>query len=433
MRKAISVIGLGYIGLPLAISFADRGFQVVGVEQDMRKLMQLQLGISYVQEDYKGKSLTQRLQMHMQEGNFTATQRVAVAAWESTTYLVTVGIPVDNATGSLNAAPLTEAIAGLGRVMKPKDLVIIRSTVIPGMVESELIPTLERESHMVAGVDFHVAYAAERVAEGRAMEEFKTLDIVVGGLTSHCAQKAASVLNQLTEGTIHITNLRVAQLAKVIENVQRDVNLAIVNQMRSLADAHQVDLYELIRMVNTHPRVNLLMPSIGVGGYCIPNAYHYLDASVEANSLPLFQLARSINAKVPEEIVKSVERDLADAGKSLADATIAVFGLGMKDGSNDVRQSPAILCIEAFQRRGATVRAYDPTVFDAIAAKVNTVEACVRGADVIVVGAWQPDFEDINWATVIRNTKSPVIVVDPCHRIQEVFREWLNMSVVETI
>ncbi|EPZ48103.1 nucleotide sugar dehydrogenase [Alicyclobacillus acidoterrestris] len=423
MRESIGVIGLGYIGLPLSMCLCERGFRVVGIDTDPDKVRRIEAGETDVQEDYRGETLQQRLQRHLAAGNFIVSSRTAVAAWEATTYLVTVGVPVHPETKALCDEPLRMAMENIGRVLKPHDVVVIRSTVVPGTVESRYVPILEETSRMVAGVDFHVAYAAERVAEGRAMEEFQTLDIVVGGLTEKCAALAAQTLQKLTDGQIHITDLRIAQLSKVIENAQRDVNLAMVQELQAVAKAHQVNLFELIQMVNTHPRVQMLLPSVGVGGYCIPNAYHYLSASLDDTTgadLPLFRTARETNEGAPQRIARDVAQSLADRGRSMKEAVVVVLGLGMKDGSNDIRQSPAIACAKAFQSLGAVVRAYDPTVAPLLPYQVSNVEDCLRGADAIVVGAWQPAFDHLDWGRLfgLVNPTAPVILVDPRGRLE---------------
>lgn len=429
MRRTVSVIGLGFIGLPLSICLCERGFRVIGVDTDSHKIDTLKKGTAYVQEDYEGKTLTQRLRSHLASGAFTPTTNVEDATNEATAHLVTVGIPTDEGTGSLNLQPLIDVMENLGKSIQRGQLVIVRSTVVPGSVETKLVPILEEMSGLSAGVDFHVAYAAERVAEGRALKEFQTLDIVLGGLTEACGKMAADVLQNLTDGEIHITDLRVAQLSKVIENVQRDVNLAIVNELKAVSHTHGVDLAELIAMVNTHPRVNLLFPSIGVGGYCIPNAYHYLQASVDID-LPLFQTARAINAEVPATVVQQLVSDLWQVGKRIDESTVAVLGLGMKDGSNDLRHSPPILCVEELLGRGAQIQAFDPLVERPLPYQCESLEACLKGADAVLVGAWQPAFDDGDWSELLRLTNSPVVIVDPRHRIRSRTASFSGLPVV---
>ncbi len=411
MKKTISVVGLGFIGLPLSLSFCEKGLQVIGIDVDHRKIEQLLQGQTSVHEDYQGETLSSILQRHLQSGRFTPT-----SSWQDTrasqAFIVTVGIPV-SLDGELNTAPLFHAMEDLGQAIKPGDLVLIRSTLVPGMMEKELIPRLKAKSGMEPGVDFHVAYAAERVAEGRAMYEFQTLDIVLGGYTESCAQAAKELLGELTSGQLHITTLSVAEAVKVVENAQRDVNIALAQQLARYSEARNMNVYELIRMANTHPRVHLLEPGIGVGGYCIPNAYHYLNASLDdENAMPLFRLARQINTYVTDYLMDRMAGELTDIGKSIANSHVAVLGLGMKDGSNDTRNSPAVDCTELLISYGAKVKAYDPTVTEMLPYQVESLEECLTGADAILVGTWQPEFSNVDWAKALRQCKPDVVLVD---------------------
>jgi UDP-N-acetyl-D-mannosaminuronic acid dehydrogenase len=431
MNKSVSVIGLGFIGLPLALSYCEKGFKVIGVDIDANKVEALRRGYTEVLEEYNGEPLSSVLARHVSTGSFVPTDRVAVAAWETNTYLVTVGIPV-SADGTLNEVPIIQAMEQLGRVIKPNDLVIIRSTVVPGMVEEKLIPALERTSRLLAGVDFRLAYASERVAEGRAMYEFQTLDIVVGGVTEACAQAAANLLSQLTSGAIHVTDLRTAQAVKVIENVQRDVNIALVQEFATFAELHGIDVYELIRLANTHPRVNLLQPGIGVGGYCIPNAYRYLRASLPSEDvLTLIPLARKINADTPDRIIHSLETKLAAEGKSLQSSVIAILGLGMKDNSNDLRNSPAVDLAERLLRRGAVVRAYDPLVSLQFPFQTKTLKEALYGADGLVVAAWHDVFLQMDIVDALQTSRVRGAIVDLKKRLAPYLR-WLDMQVDES-
>lgn len=418
MDGTIGVVGLGYIGLPLALCLCEKGYRVVGVDIDEDKVNELCRGRTTVSETLNGETLESILQRHLSSGRFIPTTHISVAAWEGRAYIVTVGVPVRK-DGTLNEAPLLIAMEQLGKVLKPSDLVLVRSTVVPGMMEEKIIPRLREASQMTPGVDFHVAYTAERVAEGRALHEFQTLDVVLAGLTPQCAAKAADLLSHLTAGTIHVTDLRTAQLTKVIENVQRDVNIALAHQIKDIAEHHGVDVYELIRLANTHPRVRLLEPGIGVGGYCIPSAYAYLAASLPAGrTLPLLKLARGINETAPARTVERLAKQLIAVGKSLDACTIAILGLGMKDGSNDVRHSPALACAEHLLQRGAVVRAFDPTVPMQFPFQVSTLESCLYGADGVIVAAWQQAFEELDLARALRMCRQPAVIIDLKHRLR---------------
>jgi UDP-N-acetyl-D-mannosaminuronic acid dehydrogenase len=320
--------------------------------------------------------------------------------------------------GEVVETPLLKVAEGLGEVVKPGDLLLFRSTVVPGILEEKVIPILREKSGLEPGRDFYFAYAAERVAEGRAMIEFQTLDIVMAGLTEACADKAEELLKALTSGTIHRTNLRIAQAVKVIENAQRDVNIALAQEVAKYAEFHGVDVYELIRMANTHPRVKLLEPGIGVGGFCIPNAFHYLKGSLkEGQRLPLFELARDINDHVPNRIVDKLVDKLRVHGKSLQGSTIALLGLGMKDFSNDIRLSPATALAELLMSQGATVKAYDPTVSRQLDYQVDSLESCLQDADGLVVATWQREFESMDLRAAIEASNVKDVIVDIKHRL----------------
>lgn len=419
MGEAVGVIGLGFIGLPLALSYCEKGFQVMGVDIDVSKVEHLKRGETQVQEPCNGLPLDVILRVHLQAGTFRPSTRMTVAAWECTSYIVTVGIPVSS-SGQLDEMPLLTAMQQLGKVIKPNDLVLLRSTVVPGMIEEKILPLLYQTSRLLPGVDFHFAYAAERVAEGRAMEEFKTLDVVMGGVTPQCSARASDLLSRLTDGTIHVTDLRTAQIVKVIENAQRDVNIALVQEIAQCAEHHAIDVYELIRLANTHPRVQLLQPGIGVGGYCIPNAFSYLRHSLGAiDSLPLFDTARSVNRDVPKRIVERLAGGLEQSRKSIEGSTVAVLGLGMKENSNDIRQSPAIALVELLLQRGAVVRAYDPLVSIQLPYQTKTLKECLYGADGLVVAVWHQVFEEMDMTKAILASHVQGAVVDLKQKLQK--------------
>ena len=415
--KTISVIGLGYIGLPLSLTFAERGFRVIGVDVSATLIRELEGGHTKVHEDYQEESLETVLSRNLVNGHFIPTTDYALAGREASAYVITVGIPA-TIDGKLDTTPMKHFATSLGQVLKRGDLVLVRSTVIPGMLESDIIPLLEKSSGLVAGHDFYFAYAAERVAEGRAIAEFQTLDVVVGGLNEASADAAMELLSGLTEGTIHVTNLRIAQAVKVIENAQRDVNIALAQEVARFAELHDVDVYELIRMANTHPRVKLLEPNIGVGGFCIPNALHYMKASLADNqTLPLFDLARDINFQTPGRMVDKLAARLSATGHTLKGSVIAVLGLGMKDNSNDIRLSPALDVIDILRGRGAVVRAYDPTMPVTLEYQVASIEACLDGADGLLVATWQREFEQMDWRNLLRQANLQGAVLDIKHRL----------------
>lgn len=412
----MSVIGLGFIGLPLSLSYAMKGAKVIGLDVLDSLIEEINQGNSYHLEYYKGKSLPEILKEQLEAKRFYATSNYEEAAKQVDTYIITVGIPVRN--GDPDLSYLVSASKSLSNVLKKGDLVILRSTVVPGTTEELVLPILE-ESGLKAGEDFDLAYSSERIAEGRAFEEFISMPLAVGGINERSTQRAKEVLSFVTEAEVHTTTVKVVETAKVIENIQRDVNIAMVQEIARLAEKMEIDTFELIKTANTHKRVNLLIPGPGVGGYCLPNALYYLlpKASEHNVNLKLLQTARQINDAVPGILVNMMEEQLIKVGKSLRNATITVLGLAMKDYSNDDRISPAHEVVDILIEKGATVKAFDPAVHSEYSFKVGSLEEATTDADGIFLLAMQEGFEAINWEELVTGMNNHPIFIDTKHRL----------------
>lgn len=387
-QLTVAVFGLGFVGLPLALSFSMRGARVVGVDVVEELVAQLTQGVTHHREAYEGKPIQNILAEELDAGRFAVTTNAAAALAEADAVIVTVGIPV--AGGEPNLNYLTGVCETIGQGLRPGMTVIIRSTVVAGTTENVLRPILE-STGLIAGRDFYLAYASERIAEGRAFHEFENLPCLVAGINEASAEHAKAVLGIVTKAPLVLgSSIRAVELTKAIENAQRDVNIAMIQEFARLAERLDIDIFEVIQMANTHPRVKLLEPGPGVGGYCIPNALHYLTPAAEqlGVSLELATTARRINENVPEFVADLVAKA---AGPVTADEApvVGVIGLAMKDNSNDDRLSPAIRIVELLQARGYTIQAYDPAVPTAYPYKVSSLAECVSGADAVVVLARQ--------------------------------------------
>lgn len=412
----LGVIGLGFIGLPLSLSYAMKGAKVVGVDVLDSHVDDINRGISHHLEYYQGRSLADILKEQLSNGRFRATTDYAEAARDVNQYMVTVGIPVRN--GDPDFSYLISAMRSLAKVLKKGDLVVIRSTVVPGTTEELLLPILE-ESGLKAGVDFYLAYCSERIAEGRAFEEFIHMPLAVGGINEESAQRAKSLLSFVTEAEIHISTIKIVEAAKVIENIQRDVNIAMVQEFARFAEQFGIDTFELIRIANTHKRVQLLTPGPGVGGYCLPNALYYLQPKAKELGvrLNLLETARIINDSVPGILVSMLEEALKTRGIPLRGAKIAVLGLAMKDYSNDDRISPCHQVIAELQSKGAIVKAYDPAVPTEYDFKVDSLEQAIVEADGLFLLAMQKEFEEIDWHQIIDQMRPNAVLIDAKNRI----------------
>jgi len=413
----VAVVGLGFVGLPLALTYAMKGASVIGIDVLPSVVEEINSGHSHHLEAYQGKTLPEILREQLAAGRFYATTSYAEAAKSVDHYIITVGLPVKN--GDPDLGPLKSCAHSLGSVLKRGDTVMLRSTVVPGTTEEVVLPILEEVSGLQAGKDFYLTYCSERIAEGRAFEEFMTMPLVLGGINRESAEKGKELLSVISEAEVTISDIRVVETAKVIENIQRDVNIAMVQEFARFAEAYQIDTFELIKVANTHKRVQLLTPGPGVGGYCLPNALYYLlpKAKELGVSVSLLQHARQINDSVPKVLVSMLERSLREVNKSLEGSRIAVLGLAMKDFSNDDRVSPVHDLISLLQSAGAEVCSYDPAVPSRYEHKRDSLEETVRGADALVLTAVQQAFVDIDWRSVAREMAADPILFDTKNRI----------------
>lgn len=415
-RNKITVIGLGFVGLPLSLSFAMKGHQVTGLDINEDLVADLNQGKTNCMEQYHGRPARDILQQALNQGAFKATTSYREASADSSSFIVTVGLPVYEENPSLDF--LETASINLGSVLCRGDLVLIRSTVVPGTTEERVVPLLEKGSGLTAGKDFYVGYSSERIAEGKAFDEFENMPTVVGGIDKESAEKSAALLRLISKAEIFIaSDIKVVETAKVFENVSRDVNIALANQFAQFCQAIGIDTLETFQIANTHKRVNLLMPGPGVGGYCLPNAYFYLKPKhLELDiDMPLLRTARSVNDEVPLRIAAKVVEMLAQEGKYAVGSVAAVLGLAMKDYSNDDRISPAHAVCQALAEAGLEVRAYDPVVGTDAAYAVETLRDAVTGADALVVLAKQKAFEDLDLEAVKGSMNKGPVLVDTKH------------------
>lgn len=408
-EKRVAIFGLGFVGLPLALSFALRGCRVTGIDVDEQLVANLNQGITHHLESYKNIPIQQILKEQLASGNFQATTNPSAALEECSDIIVTVGVPVEN--GVPNTRPLCSAISTIAKGLQRGQLVLVRSTVTPGTTRRVIQPLLET-SGLKAEKDFFLAYAAERIAEGRAFDEFENMPAVVSGIGPLSLERAKNTLSVVTRaGLFEASCIEVAEATKVLENISRDVDIALVNEFARFTKALSIDIFEVIRLANTHSRVSLLSPGPGVGGYCVPNALYYLlPRALELNvNLSLFPAARRINDEAPIHVAGLILKNLpVPPGQ----AKVAVLGIAMKDFSNDDRLSPAHTVIDLLKKSGVKVAAYDPAVPTRYPFSVDTLEEALQGAHGIVILAKQRDinYQNLKLFYELMSKERPFIV-----------------------
>jgi UDP-N-acetyl-D-glucosamine dehydrogenase len=355
----VGVVGQGYVGLTLASAAADAGFQVVGMDVDASRVDALQQGVLTVpgvrETDFRSGKATGRLRFSTDASSLSACDVI----------LICVPTPVRDHTPDLSF--VEDACTGIATGLTPGRLVILESTTYPGTTEQLVRPLLET-SGLVAGRDFLLAYSPERIDPGNEEYWLGTTPKVVGGLTPEATGAAALFYGQLVEKVVVLSSCRAAELAKLLENTFRHVNVALANEMAVLCHEMGIDVWEVIDAAATKPFGFMpFYPGPGVGGHCIPLDPAYLAWQVRRDAGHQFRIleqAQDVNAQMPTYVAARIGEALNDAGKAVKGANILVLGVSYKQDIGDVRESPALKVMQQLLRRGARISFHDPYVPD---------------------------------------------------------------------
>ncbi|MDQ2700922.1 MAG: nucleotide sugar dehydrogenase, partial [Actinomycetota bacterium] len=352
---SIGIIGLGYVGLPLAIAFAEVGQDVVGLDYDQDKVDSLNRGESYI-EDVPTESLA-ALSGHIR----ATTSYPDLASCEAV--IVCVPTPL---TGSRepDLSYLRSAAENLAEILTPGQIVVLESTTYPGTTRDLMATTLERDGRR-AGEDFHLAFSPERIDPGRTDYTVRTTPKLVGGITPACTDRAREIYERICDKVIPLSGPEAAELSKLLENIFRSVNIALVNELAQLCDRLGVDVWEVIDAASTKPFGFMRFePGPGMGGHCLPVDPFYLAFTArEHDFYPEFiELAGKINQSQPLFCVTRIERVLNDNGRPVRGTKILILGVSYKAGIGDVRESPSLKIVRLLSELGADLSYHDPHV-----------------------------------------------------------------------
>jgi UDP-N-acetyl-D-glucosamine dehydrogenase len=376
----IGVIGLGYVGLPLAVAFAQEGCDVVAVDTDPRKIDAIAAGDSYI-EDVPSATLREVAD------RIHASTRYARLA-KADAVLVCVPTPLTR-NREPDLSPLLDSTRALAEVLQSGQLVVLESTTYPGTTREQVAPLLE-QSGLVAGGDFHLAFSPERVDPGRTDFTLRTTPKVVGGLTDECARRAQAVYGLVCDTIVPVSGPEAAELCKLLENIFRSVNIALVNELAMLTDRMGIDIWEVVEAASTKPYGFMRFePGPGMGGHCLPVDPFYLSwrAREFDMSTEFIELAGKVNQQMPYHCVAKAQRALNDAGLPVKGARVAVLGVSYKPGVGDIRESPALKIIELLKVAGADVRYHDPHVpaLPEFQLRSRTLKATLQDADLALI------------------------------------------------
>ena len=405
----IAIVGLGYVGLPLALAFNEAGLDVVGLDASPARVEELRAGrspIDDVDDERLGRGLERGLRI-------MSTEDADVAAVDAV--FVCVPTPITT-TKDPDLGPVLGAADYLCSRLRPGQLIVLQSTTFPGTTTGPFREALER-SGLRAGVDFDLAFAPERVSPGDPASASKDIPRLVGATTPDATRRAAALLGRINTRVVELSSPDAAELAKLLENVFRNVNIAFVNQLALLCERMGLDVWEVIDAAATKPFGFMrFTPGPGVGGHCIPVDPYYLAwRAREFDFIDRFvELAGDINFAMPRHVVDLVAEALNDRGKALKGARVGIVGVAFKPNVRDARNSPAAGVIAGLLARGASVTFHDPHVDTFRAADGSehqgvSLDELVDGSDVVVVVTAH---RSVDWARLFERAELVVDTVD---------------------
>lgn len=383
----IGILGLGYVGLPLAAAFGEAGFQIIGIDPDSRKVNSLNKGDSYIQ-DVSEKQISKLIKA----GRLSATTDFSALRYCDAASIC-VPTPLRK-TGDPDMSFILSATDELAKYMHAGMIVVLESTTYPGTTREVLLPKLGKEKGLVVGKDFFLAFSPERVDPGR--EDWTTLTTpkVIGGITEDCSEVAAVWYSQALKTVVPVSSAEAAELSKLLENTFRMINIGMVNELAIMCERLGVDVWEVIDAAATKPFGFMkFTPGPGLGGHCIPIDPLYLSWKMKAYqyNARFIELAADINTNMPRYVVSRVIDAFNERGAVLKGSNCLVLGAAYKPDIDDIRESPALDVIGLLQKKGANVTYHDPyiprlrTHEDIEMESVGDVMKAVRKADCVII------------------------------------------------
>jgi UDP-N-acetyl-D-glucosamine dehydrogenase len=404
--RDIGVVGLGYVGLPLAVAFAEAGLRVVGIEKDPEKLADLDIFNSYI-EDVP----SERLQLLVASGKLRFTEDYR-ALKEAEAVVICLPTPLDEHREP-DLSILISGAKDVARNLRTGALVVLESTTYPGTTREVLLPIIEEElkngdglrgdAHQV-GRDFHLAFSPERIDPGNRRYTIHNIPKVVGGITPGCTQRAAELYGTVMEEVHQVSSPENAEMAKLLENIFRGVNIALVNELALLCDRMDVDIWEVIEAAKTKPFGFMpFYPGPGLGGHCIPIDPFYLSWRARAFNMTteFIELAGQVNVNMPQHAVGKIASALNAKRQPVNGSRVLLLGMSYKPNIGDVRESPSLTMLQLLRQAGAEVVYHDPYISYLPDGKRSSVELTtyeIRRADCVVICT---DHDTVDLHTVV--------------------------------
>lgn len=417
MRRVV-IVGFGYIGSCVGAVLADKRYQVVGIDSRQDLVDLIERGLVSVNEP----GLGDLVRSGVADGRLTATTDFGEVS-EADVVIITVGTPL-GPDFDPDMSQLEAACSAVAEHLQQGQIVILKSTVPPHATEQIVAPILEK-SGLTAGKDFYLAFCPERLAEGRALHEFLTLPVVVGGINEESTRLAAAFWREaLDVPIIEVSNARTAELSKLADNLWIDLSIAMANELALLSERLDVDVLEVIEAANSLPKgqhnVNILLPSMGVGGSCLtkdPWFVHHLGQQMGLD-LKTPVVSRTVNDAMPRYTFDLIERELAAAGKNMETSTVAVLGISFKSNTGDLRFTPTKTTLDLLEKSGCYLRVCDPWVDPSEAMEVSpvpltaTIQEAIEGADCVAFLTGHEDFKRLELEEIAEQAAKGCVILD---------------------
>ncbi|WP_226479963.1 nucleotide sugar dehydrogenase [Natrinema amylolyticum] len=404
----VACVGLGFVGYNSALAFSRSEYPVVGVDTDDALVEAVRDGNSPFE--------TEELEEHIDDGNCEVTTRISEAA-SADVYVISVPTPL-SADNSPDLSAVQAAARDVSSVLEEDNLVVVQSTVYPGCTRNDVLPELER-SGLDAGSDFGVSHVPERYSPGN--DESKRTARVVGSIDDAWRDLTAELYEDIADTTAPVSSLEVAETTKLVENIQRDVNIALVNEFASATERLGIDISEVIDGADTKWNFHRYEPGLGVGGHCLPIDPHYFRSAAEERGadLALIPAAREINDSMPKWYADKILQTIDGVGKSRSSTVVSVLGVTYKPNVKDIRNSPAVELIELLRNENVSVEAFDSQyppgeeIEETGIGNNSSVIAAVRNADVVVVATGHDLFHRFDPSALAAAMAPDPILIDP--------------------
>lgn len=380
----INVIGLGYIGLPTALMFASHGIEVVGTDYNKELVATLKAGKTTFEEDGLDELFTDAINKGIQ----FSTKYI-----ETDVYIIAVPTPYNKKNKKIDPSYVINAVESVMNVCPKGATVVIESTIAPGTIDKFIRPVIEKNSFVI-GEDINLVHAPERIIPGNMVYELKKNSRTIGADNKIIGETIKTLYKSFCQGEIIVTDIRTAEMTKVVENSYRDINIAFANELAKICRSDDMDVYEIIKIANMHPRVNILQPGPGVGGHCISVDPWFLvgDYPGLAN---IILAARKINDSMPEFVLQRVNNIMKERGMNDL-SRVGIYGLTYKENVDDVRESPTLQLLEAMEKHLApALRVYDPYVKENIVKnQYQDFDSFLQDVDFVIIMVAHEDIKE---------------------------------------